>query len=505
MEVELPHTSHFCYWEDGALSHLKFMVELRANAARGVSGSELFPIFMAVKDAIQYMGIRVEQLVVCCSSAARQSCECGWSLEDIKKFTDDRNFYDIDAEVIPNRVVNTECVCFDNPQISFNESKSSNYEVVSMVTFDSIKFYENKIVAVSDLFEILEEMGKLYEELYEGQFFAAITDQYAFCAEEPTNLSLRMQGVEYTINDFDRMMFDGEKNMAIWLNVTHHENHATVSIKGGGNISLSWKDVWDKIYNCYQATEGLTSFTSCALNKILFSGQIILTPADDFVIKGKDNSSVSVVNDVLKLSVQTNLDFGGQHIQADLSNQVIGIQRSYGGAASAFVKAAASYDVVSVLFFSGDYAGYWYDYDGASVIIGGNIGSPTASVGYGRSMVYGWTDISDYYTPKGFEGPFMGGNGNFDIGIGVTSIGVSGSYTKSYVKNPTEEDPDQGWTVLQLGFDVNAGLETLGGSLGVGFEAGRTYKRTTMMPTQERSSFNIIANWVHGLISFIHL
>jgi hypothetical protein len=38
VEMDLPHTADFCYWEDGTLSHLKFMTELRANEAKGTSG-----------------------------------------------------------------------------------------------------------------------------------------------------------------------------------------------------------------------------------------------------------------------------------------------------------------------------------------------------------------------------------------------------------------------------------------------------------------------------------
>ncbi len=54
VEVELPNTAEFCYWEDGTFSHLKFMVDFRANAAKGLSMSNPGAIFDAMKNGINF-------------------------------------------------------------------------------------------------------------------------------------------------------------------------------------------------------------------------------------------------------------------------------------------------------------------------------------------------------------------------------------------------------------------------------------------------------------------
>ncbi|TVR86941.1 MAG: hypothetical protein EA411_09095 [Saprospirales bacterium] len=55
VEVELPHTADFCFWEDGTLSHLKFMTETRANSVKGLSMSKQGAIFDATKQSMTVM------------------------------------------------------------------------------------------------------------------------------------------------------------------------------------------------------------------------------------------------------------------------------------------------------------------------------------------------------------------------------------------------------------------------------------------------------------------
>ena len=263
------------------------MVDIRANAAKGLSMTDRNAIFDAMENGISYMADRVDQLVECCSSSFRQQCDCGWSFDAIETLIGTRNFFEVEAEVIPSQVVNTECPCFDDPEIIFNSAEGANYEVISKVSIDSIRFGENKVLAIGDIFEVFKEMGKQFDELYEGKFFAMITDQYAFCNNEPGINSLRMHSPTFDPVVNDRMMFDGnEINMGFWLHVSHDNGQATVSIKGGGNIPFNFTSAIATFYACWNTTDDWTSYTACAINNILFSGQIIVDRADDFVIKG---------------------------------------------------------------------------------------------------------------------------------------------------------------------------------------------------------------------------
>jgi len=498
VEMELPNTAEFCYWEDGTFSHLKFMVDFRANAAKGLSMSNPGPIFDAMKNGINYMSDRVAQLVECCSSAARQSCDCGWSFDAIESLISRRDFFEVEAEVIPSQVVNTACPCFDDPEIISNSIEGSNYEVISKVTFDSIKFAENKVIAVSDLFETLKEMGKQFEELYEGKFFAAITDQYAFCNKEGNINALRMQSFDYDPYINDRMMFDGEKNMAIWVNVTYNGDQATVSIKGGGNIPFNFTSAIAKFYGCWMTTDDWTAYTTCAINHILFSGQVIVERADDLVIKGKNNTSATVINDVLKISVQTGLDFGGEHVIADLSNQIFGIQNSASKGGSAYISVRHGTHLNAILFLSGDYAGYWYYYSSIFGRAGYYYGSfVNYTFDFERSFLYGWTDDEKFNTPKFFRGSYIGILASGDIGVykGIVGVGISGGVNLSYVKD-LEEEENPNWTVLQGGYGVSLGPGNAGMAFALNGEIGEVLLISEQVKTNQRSSTSIIANWI---------
>ena len=169
---------------------------------------------------------------------------------------------------------------------------------------------------------------------------------------------------------------------------------------------------------------------------------------------------------------------------------------------SAFIKVGGSIDGVYVLFLSGDYAGYWYHYVGGNLMGGYNIGSVSLSVGYGKSLFYGWTTKNDYYDPSYFQGSYMAGRGNFEIGIGVASIGVFGAYTESW-EHMNSNSPDTEWKTIHLGAEVEIGLESFGPAGGILLGPGGIVKTTEMVKTQERSAFRIFSNWAHFLFTFV--
>ncbi|TVR89026.1 MAG: hypothetical protein EA411_03310, partial [Saprospirales bacterium] len=92
-------------------------------------------IFDAMIDGIKYMTGRVAQLVECCSSSAREVCECGWSFEDIRILTDESEIYKFQADVVPSVSLDTVCVCFNEFQANEDNIDGDSTQVYFHTTF----------------------------------------------------------------------------------------------------------------------------------------------------------------------------------------------------------------------------------------------------------------------------------------------------------------------------------------------------------------------------------
>jgi len=486
VEVELPHTEDFCHWEDGTLSHLKFMVELRANEAKGSSASTIFPIFTAMMNAMDYMEGRIDQLVDCCGSAGRQSCECGWSFEDIREYMILQGSFSFNSGVSPSIDADTNCVCFDDYHIVPHSHVSDSIEVISYVSVDSLKLDGDYQIAIADIVEIFQIMGEMFRDVYKTSFFSAITDQYLFCNSGSTDPALRSTADDYTLPNINQKMH--EKDVSFWLHLNHDDGNARVSISGNGNSRWNW-GMFYKLYNCRGHEDG---FLACAFNELVFDGQTIFEKSDDLIVKGADDSSVKVVNDVLRFTIYTNLDFNGNHVVADLSDQAIGVQVQGGGSGSVGVAVDIGGLLCHILFLSGDYAGFWYPYAGFYGEAGGEYTSGYSLDG-AKSVVYGYTKNENFNTPRDFGGSYVGTIGKLS-GMFKIGFGVHAGYSYSYVSE-NSNDPNPEWHVYHAGFNASFGPKA-GFTGGFKGEIGHLNLLVPEKPTSERSWYFIAANWL---------
>jgi len=207
------------------------MVDFRANAAKGLSMSNPGAIFDAMKNGINYMADRVAQLVECCGSAARQSCDCGWSFEDVREYTITKDFFNISATVLPvESTQDTACICWN---IISQDQEIHNLDsgmVYLSTNVDEIIFTEEFQFEVSELYQILIDIGVKTNERRQT-FFGAITDQYVFCegGEEPPvtfrSMTLNLKEIQEQLAAVD---------LGIWFNVLHFNGIAMVSILSKG-------------------------------------------------------------------------------------------------------------------------------------------------------------------------------------------------------------------------------------------------------------------------------
>ena len=127
----------------------------------------------------------------------------------------------------------------------------------------------------------------------------------------------------------------------------------------------------------------LSPYAYCAWNPIRLvdpEGEE-LALNDDIVIKGANNSSITLKTDAVDFTINTNTDFGGNHEIEDLKNVAIGYEVGVNGTGAAGVGFSFSGYIQNVMFLGGEYAGYWYTYLGgetqmlASLAAEGTVGA----------------------------------------------------------------------------------------------------------------------------------
>ncbi|MFT2011584.1 RHS repeat-associated core domain-containing protein [Pontibacter sp. 13R65] len=210
---------------------------------------------------------------------------------------------------------------------------------------------------------------------------------------------------------------------------------------------------------------------------------------DDIVINGENNSSVTVKTDLVDISLQSNIDFNGNHVVTDLSNVAIGYQSTLSTTATAAV--GTNYDayMISTMFLGGDYAGYWYDYAGVE----GQLQATTsveASIGAGRSWFVAFNNNPETNNPDGFAGNYFGGgaSASFQPIIGGATIG--GQYSVSQ---------DGTWRQFSVGLSVSVGPQIGflgGGSVTAEAHMGSLKLLTKPVPTNQRSIIDRASNFL---------
>ena len=231
----------------------------------------------------------------------------------------------------------------------------------------------------------------------------------------------------------------------------------------------------------------MSPYAYCANNPVKYvdpSGNDI-EAADDIVITGKNNSSVTVKTDLVDIEVNTNIDFGGNH-EVDASRVAVGYERGVGATAEAGTGFGGSASVTSMMFLGGDFAGYWYDYAGGEAQAGMTLGLDV-SAGIQANLVLGIYMGKDMVTPESFEGNYIG----MSFSGGAKAFGgIEGNISVSRSEK---------WKTFSIG-----GKVTVGASAGIkastSVNVGGLKLLTPGVPTKNRSMFDKAFNWISHLL-----
>ena len=214
---------------------------------------------------------------------------------------------------------------------------------------------------------------------------------------------------------------------------------------------------------------------------------------DDIIIRGKNNSSLTLKTSI-NLEFESSIDFKGNHTLLDLSNIAIGYEKGVNATGAAAVGTSYNNSFISVLFFGGDYSGYWYDYVGGEVQ-GVLNSSAEGTVGTHKSWFIAFNKKELANTPEGFSGKYFGGGGAFGGKLGGIGVNFNGSISIS---------EDQTWQILSLGASATIGPQIglfFGGALGAEGHMGTTRLLNKPIPTENRSKLDKISNWILHLIN----
>ncbi len=213
---------------------------------------------------------------------------------------------------------------------------------------------------------------------------------------------------------------------------------------------------------------------------------------DDIIIKGENNSSLTIKTSAVNLTVQTNRDFGGNHV-FDASSAKFAIGYEVGGDAtgSAVFQSSGTVFRQSVMFFGGDYSGYWYDFTGGEAQM--NVSnSVEGTIGVHKNWFIGiYTGSEKDYKPSSFAGRYLGIDAGLSGDFLVAGLSLDGSWAKSEAGN---------WTTFSVGlsFSIGPQLDLGSGIIGGygGGNLGGTRLVTRQKKTGDRTYLDRIVNLV---------
>ncbi|MBO9583458.1 MAG: hypothetical protein J7574_04795 [Flavobacterium sp.] len=215
---------------------------------------------------------------------------------------------------------------------------------------------------------------------------------------------------------------------------------------------------------------------------------------DDIIIKGKNNSSLTIKTSAIDITLNSDRDFKGNHTISDVTNLAIGYQITGSVTAVAGTGTSGSISKINTLFLGNEYSGYWYDYMGVEGQLNAETGfSVSANAGASWFLAVHDPKVKNTNNPEAFAGQYTGG-------------GVYGSYEpllgKVAVNGQVSVAKDKSWTVYSLGASVGIGPSGgifAGGNIGGEAHMGTTMLLTKPVPTKQRSWADIISNWYKKL------
>ena len=204
---------------------------------------------------------------------------------------------------------------------------------------------------------------------------------------------------------------------------------------------------------------------------------------DDIVIHGKNKSSITIKTSLIDLDLNANVDFGGNYT-LNLENVAIGFQTEFVATGQAGIGTSYGGFKSKIMFFGGDYSGYWYDYVGGDmqIVCGASV---EASVGIQTSLVLGfYTGEKGGNTPESFAGAYTGLSCTAGIKAALCGLNFNTSNTKAL---------NNKWNVFTFGISFTQGYQG-GIGLSVGSEFGSAKLTTKPIPTKNRTVKDRVKN-----------